>query len=285
MPECRLKGQAARVSSRKGRCGVIQFSCPGCGKAFRVDDSSAGKHAKCRACGQRMQVPAAEPPPLPAVIEEPVLAEVVPATPEPQVYSGPSRFAAVGNTEAICPYCGKQLDKKPGRKKKCPHCANFMYVRTRPLDNQKVLVTEEQKEVIEEQWSIANGTHEIFLAERCAREEKKGRLASRFGREPSEEEIRRALLADKTTESNLRVLREVKRLQRESPGGFGVEVVSVLSNTTCDFCANMDGKIIPADRCTPKTIPPWPQCTSEEGCRCTILTAMGLDMPKGWRPR
>ena len=264
---------------------MIRFNCPGCGRAFQVDDSLAGKHAKCRACGQRMQVPAVEPPLLAAVVEEPVLAEVVPATPKPQVYSGPSQFAAIGNTDAVCPYCGTRLDKKPGRKKKCPHCANFIYVRTRPLDNQKVLVTEEQKEVIEEQWSIVNGTHDNYVAERRAREEKRLRLARQFGREPSQEEIRRSLLADKTRESNLRVLREVKRLQREVPGGFGVEVQSLLSNTTCEFCANMDGKIIPADQCTAKTIPPWPQCTSEEGCRCTIVMAMGLDMPKGWRPR
>jgi hypothetical protein len=201
------------------------------------------------------------------------------------VYSGPSQFAAIGNTEVVCPYCRNRLDKKPGRKKKCPHCANFIYVRTRPLDNQKVLVTEEQREVIEEQWSIVNGTHDDYIAERRARKEKGLRLARQFAREPTEEEIRRSLLADKTRESNLRVLREVKRLQREIPGGFGVEIHSVLGNTTCDFCANMDGKIIPADQCIPENIPPWSQCTSEEGCRCTILTAMGLDMPDGWKPR
>ena len=69
---------------------------------------------------------------------------------------GPSQLTAIGNLDAVCPYCGNQLAKKPGRKAKCPHCANFIHVRTRPLDNQKVLVTEQQMEAINEQWGIVH---------------------------------------------------------------------------------------------------------------------------------
>jgi DNA-directed RNA polymerase subunit RPC12/RpoP len=59
---------------------MIQFKCPGCGKAFRVDDSAAGKHAKCQACGQNIRVPAdfvrtkpvlAGTPPSPAFANQP----------------------------------------------------------------------------------------------------------------------------------------------------------------------------------------------------------------------
>ena len=28
-----------------------------------------------------------------------------------------------------CPYCGGKLEKKPTRKKKCPHCSEFIMVR------------------------------------------------------------------------------------------------------------------------------------------------------------
>ncbi len=58
----------------------------------------------------------------------------------------------IGNIEAICPYCNKELEKKPGRKKKCPFCGNFIYVRTRPYDSEKVLVTETQIKELEKQW-------------------------------------------------------------------------------------------------------------------------------------
>ena len=36
---------------------MIQFKCARCAKAFRVDDSYAGKHAKCSGCGQEIVVP------------------------------------------------------------------------------------------------------------------------------------------------------------------------------------------------------------------------------------
>ena len=61
------------------------------------------------------------------------------------------KLPAVGNVDSVCPHCNHQLDKKPGRKKKCPHCGEFIYVRTQPCDEQRVLVTQEQAEKIEEQ--------------------------------------------------------------------------------------------------------------------------------------
>jgi len=35
---------------------MIRFECPGCGKAFQVEDSAAGKSAKCNACGQQIEI-------------------------------------------------------------------------------------------------------------------------------------------------------------------------------------------------------------------------------------
>jgi DNA-directed RNA polymerase subunit RPC12/RpoP len=100
----------------------------------------------------------------------------------------------VGNVEAICPHCNKPLDKKPGRKKKCPHCGEFIFVRTRPSDEQRVLVTEAQVEEIKEQWSIVNGTHAEYLDQKKRFSDEKAKLAKRFGREPSENDIKWSLL-------------------------------------------------------------------------------------------
>lgn len=58
----------------------------------------------------------------------------------------------------------------PGRKKKCPHCSQFIYVRTCPDNKVKVLIREDQIELVEEKWAIENGTHEQFLADKCDRE-------------------------------------------------------------------------------------------------------------------
>ncbi|MDR9500965.1 MAG: hypothetical protein RI601_04140 [Desulfurivibrionaceae bacterium] len=98
-------------------------------------------------------------------------------------------FERIGNIEPVCPYCSISLDKKPGRKKKCPSCGNFIYVRTSPINNQKILVTEEQTIQLEEQWAIVNGTHDDFLAQRKAFESEKESLSKSLNREPTKEEI------------------------------------------------------------------------------------------------
>ena len=55
--------------------------------------------------------------------------------------------------EAICPYCGIRLEKTPQRKKKCPSCGNYIYVRTNLLTNEKMLLTEEQKNLLDRERS------------------------------------------------------------------------------------------------------------------------------------
>jgi len=67
------------------------------------------------------------------------------------------KYETLGNTEPVCPCCAKPLDKMPGRKTKCPFCANYMYIRTRPADKKRVVVTEQDAAKIDEQWKIESG--------------------------------------------------------------------------------------------------------------------------------
>jgi hypothetical protein len=53
----------------------IQFSCPQCGKQYKVDDRLAGKSAPCKQCGQKMRIPA----PAAAASDEPDLSALLPA--------------------------------------------------------------------------------------------------------------------------------------------------------------------------------------------------------------
>jgi len=57
---------------------------------------------------------------------------------------------------AICPYCGKTLEQRPQRKKKCPFCANYIYVRTSPSTSKRILLTEEGTKQIELEWKKVN---------------------------------------------------------------------------------------------------------------------------------
>ena len=120
-----------------------------------------------------------------------------------QAVSG-KRFEDIGNIEPICPNCGKALESKPSRKIKCPECRKFMFVRTRPSDNKKVLVTEAQAKVIEEQWSIVNCTHDSYLKEKKAFENERASQAKRFGCEPLENDVKWALFNKQLTEYALK---------------------------------------------------------------------------------
>jgi hypothetical protein len=104
------------------------------------------------------------------------------------------RLQAIGTVDAVCPYCRATLKKKPESKTKCRTCGNFIYVRTRPLDNQRISVTEDQIELIAEQWAIHNGTHAEFLAAQHTRDDERTRLAHALGREPSRDELKLSLL-------------------------------------------------------------------------------------------
>ena len=99
------------------------------------------------------------------------------------------KYELLGNTEPICPYCAKALDKMPSRKKKCPHCGHYMYVRTRPSDRKRVVVTEQDAIKIDEQWMMEHGTYEAYLADKREFDTQKAELAKKWGREPSDGDV------------------------------------------------------------------------------------------------
>jgi len=144
--------------------------------------------------------------------------------------SASSPHANIGNTEPICPYCDAALDKMPGRKKKCPSCGEFIYVRTRPSDKKKILIREDQISAIEEQWDIANGTHEQFLAEREAYEKERDALKNKFGREPSQNDIRWSIL-------NKELLKHAQEFQWGLYRNAGLSMGDILKKESKDLDA------------------------------------------------
>ncbi|MEO0114614.1 MAG: hypothetical protein ABIK93_03970 [candidate division WOR-3 bacterium] len=55
-------------------------------------------------------------------------------------------------SELTRPYCKKFLPQMPTRKKKCPFCQNYIFVRTLPKTKEKVLVTNEDAKKIDVEW-------------------------------------------------------------------------------------------------------------------------------------
>ena len=98
----------------------------------------------------------------------------------------------IGTTEAICPYCNKELPKMPSRKTKCKNCGNFYFARTRLSDRKKVVLTEEEAKIIEEQWMEQNAVDEFnkeYLEVKEDYDEVKRFLTSQTGREPRDYDI------------------------------------------------------------------------------------------------
>ncbi len=60
--------------------------------------------------------------------------------------------ADIGYVDSTCPYCKVALSKRPKRKAPCPHCGNIIFVRMRPVDRLRVLLTEQQTFVVEGEW-------------------------------------------------------------------------------------------------------------------------------------
>jgi DNA-directed RNA polymerase subunit RPC12/RpoP len=63
------------------------------------------------------------------------------------------RFNKIGRLENVCPNCGVALAKRPGSKTRCQHCGGFIFVRTRPFDRQRVLLTEAEVNIVEAEWT------------------------------------------------------------------------------------------------------------------------------------
>lgn len=92
----------------------------------------------------------------------------------------------------ICPYCSKKLDSVPSKKKKCKDCGQYIYVRTRPEDRKKVLVTEKQKDEIELQWQqYYQDKEDAELMQNPDFNSAKRELTKQFGKEPCMGDVKR----------------------------------------------------------------------------------------------
>jgi len=90
-----------------------------------------------------------------------------------------------------CPYCKKILEEIPTRKSKCPYCSEYIYSKTRPLDRKKILVTEKQKDEVEDQWAqYYEAKEEAELMENPEFASAKKDLTKQFGKEPNINDVK-----------------------------------------------------------------------------------------------
>ena len=122
----------------------------------------------------------------------------------------------VDRRRAECPNCNRALKKIPAAKTKCPHCGEFMFVRTRPEDSARVVVTGAEADRIDTEYNMLSlagdpdfrniTTESEVIAER---ERLREILSTKMCKEPADDDVKWALLGK-------------KRAQHASKGDWGL---------------------------------------------------------------
>ena len=64
------------------------------------------------------------------------------------------KYRAIGRLDDCCPHCLNRFARRPLRKGTCKACGAAVFVRTRPLDERRVLLTEPETHALEEDWKL-----------------------------------------------------------------------------------------------------------------------------------
>lgn len=207
-----------------------------------------------------------------------------------------------------CPYCGSQI-KTPKRKKKCPECGNYIYVRTKHnLPVERFLFKEEEvpfvslgeyfsgtdlknslKEKFDNSKSIKENIKEFI--ENLDEENIKGVKIPLYSGDsvsyiqmPLEylytikADLYEALYSvekkkeykDKAFEyRKLAILEEVKDMKKSGIKKVQIDVVG--DRLTCKHCAKLDNKVFDIDKFIENPPIPHKNCSSSAGCRCSVI--------------
>ncbi len=198
---------------------------------------------------------------------------------------------------AVCPYCKQILDKTPKRKKKCPHCGKYIYLRSLPTgDHQKVLVTEDRAKEIEKEWETVQFRKKWMQSLQgyglSAQDFDTHRemLRERFGQEPGDGDIIWSMFNDvvhksiadaKSTELKLPYFEMALFLYQEGRGfvhlleqshrmeltaykrdGILHKVFIITAgDASCEACQKLEGKVFTVDEALEQMPLPCKDCT------------------------
>lgn len=96
----------------------------------------------------------------------------------------------LGSIEHACPNCGVVLKRMPKRKTRCRECGQYIFVRTRPQDRQRVLLRESELAELQQQW-VDDAESQPNIAQRPAEvlERTAEVLSKQFGCAPSYSDV------------------------------------------------------------------------------------------------
>ena len=190
-----------------------------------------------------------------------------------------------------CPYCSSELDKKPARKKKCPHCSQYIFV------HKGNLLTQEQKATIEGFYRLE--PHGVTKKDF---EKHINKLEAKYGSKPPINDvvwsILNELVSKRKNPSELSMIYDEMASFAQSEGKDPkpyqtqanklqlieyshddfvkqVEISIIEDAACCDYCLSMANKKFPIKKAI-KEMPIPGDCTSEHGCRCNYVAVMNI---------
>jgi DNA-directed RNA polymerase subunit RPC12/RpoP len=108
----------------------------------------------------------------------------------------PDPTAKDDDRKPVCPSCGSNLSKIPGRKTKCPHCSEFIFVRTSPKTNKRVLATQTQAAEIDAEFALMANIGGQELEGTPEYEQARNVLKNETGSEPADQHIKWRILTN-----------------------------------------------------------------------------------------
>jgi len=200
-----------------------------------------------------------------------------------------------------CPSCGVKLEVTPQRKKKCPSCGQYIYVRTRPSDRQRVLVNEEEANRIDDEWQKINVMQRMaeYGISKQVFDRIKEQLTQRFGVEPDFNNVIFVFLTERlvyateksdwaTIQSSsfemavilhdwdmdcFKWLQESKSAELKGYKAMGVQKVDILTcgEDSCDRCRALHMKRFTVSKALELMPIPVKDCENDGWCRCDYL--------------
>lgn len=202
----------------------------------------------------------------------------------------------------ICPYCKNKLEQMPQRKKKCPHCGNFIHSIKSLVGEEKVLLTESDAR------DVAFVTEEMkgmdyYGITKDDFAKKMSEMKSERGKDVKPTDVLWRIYSDLNKEAiqkgDLQTIRnmqnsmsmvlyhegkdfiepkqEAKRIRLAEYRRIGFDKVRIASPNPCEECAKNIGRVFTITEAL-KTMPiPNPDCTTKirDGpagwCRCKYV--------------
>lgn len=209
----------------------------------------------------------------------------------------PERFEKdmpITESENICPYCKKSLNKKPKRKTKCPFCGNFIYVRSKPRIFNTTLLTKDDSIAVDwynklewqgitqkDFWQMRENefktNKEIKSSEVIFHLYKRELSNSKDLHQQKVNNFELALLIYEIGGEFFGYLSESIKCQLMKYKQQGVKKVRIISPGGCSACIGLMGKILTIDDALKEMPIPAKHCTfdlhdiSQGWCRCMYL--------------